>query len=147
MYPMKKVIYSFVLILGLSIALSSCETSSFVKANEVGWSSILLSDGMTYDKSWNEVIDILAKKFEMDVISKDGGYARSSWIYTYNKHKKYTEGYRNRVIIKFSADRSKVDIKTEAQMKSGKMWINGYDSKILEEIKQDISGIVGRVAK
>ena len=142
---MKKVIY---LILFLPFLFSSCETSSFIQTNDVGWSTILLADNMTFEKSWNEVIDIVAKKYEMDVISKDGGYARSRWYGAIKGNGQNSEQYRNRVTIKFSADRTKIDIKTEAQYRTGKdKWINGYDSKVLQNLKEDISGVVGRTVK
>jgi len=80
----------------------------------------------------------------MDMINKDGGYGRSNWIYTWNDKGKYSQVYRTRVIFKFSADRTKVDIKTEAEFGGENKWIKGFDTRLLETMKQDISGVVGR---
>ena len=91
-----------------------------------------------------EVIDVVARRFEMDMISKDGGYGRTNWCYTWNDNGKFTEKYRTRVIFKFSNDRKKVDIKTEAEFGGGTSWIRGFDTRLLSTIKQDISGAVGR---
>ena len=111
---MKREIISLSLLLAMTV-LTSCGSvapKSFVRATDGGtWSSILIRENLSYDKAFNEVLDVCAKRFEMDLISKDGGYGRTNWIYTWNNKGKYTEKYRTRVIFKFSADRSKVDIK------------------------------------
>jgi hypothetical protein len=99
---------------------------------------------MTYDQAWNEVLDVVAKRFEMDMISKDGGYARTNWIYTWNTSGSYTQKYRTRVIFKFSGDRTRVDLKTEAEYGGEPNWVKGYDTRLLSSMKQDIMGVVGR---
>jgi hypothetical protein len=110
----------------------------------VSWSTIELRDDLSFDRAWNEVIDVIAKDFEMELISKDGGYARTGWIYTWNTAGRYTVKYRNRVIIKFSVDRKKVEVKTEAQFGGEPNWRSGFDSRLLQTVKQDIMGVVGR---
>jgi hypothetical protein len=118
---------------------------SFVQAVDGGsWSSILIRDDLSYDQAFNEVIDVVARRFEMDMISKDGGYGRTNWSYTWNDRGTYMETYRTRVIFKFSNDRKKVDIKTEAEFGGGNSWVRGFDTRLLSTIKQDISGAVGR---
>ena len=128
--------------------LTSCGTlkpSSFVKATDGGtWSSIMIREDLSYDQAFNEVLDVVAKRFEMDMISKDGGYGRTNCCYTWNDRGRYTEKYRTRVIFKFSNDRKKVDIKTEAEFGGGNSWVRGFDTRLLSTIKQDISGAVGR---
>lgn len=132
----------------LALLFSSCGVSrpaSFVKAVDGGtWSTIMIREDLTYDQAFNEVLDVVSKRFEMDMISKDGGYGRTNWIYTWNKSGKYTEKYRTRVIFKFSADRTRVDIKTEAEFGGDPNWIKGFDTRLLSTMKQDISGVVGR---
>lgn len=65
--------------------------SSFVKAVDGGtWSTIMVRDDLTYDQAFNEVLDVVSKRFEMDMISKDGGYGRTNWIYTWNTRGQYT---------------------------------------------------------
>lgn len=145
-FIMKK--YFYVVMGAIALMLSSCgatKPASFVKAVDGGtWSSIMLRDDLTYDQAFNEVLDVVSKRFEMDMISKDGGYGRTNWIYTWNTKGKYTEKYRTRVVFKFSADRKKVDIKTEAEFGGEPNWIKGYDTRLLSTMKQDISGVVGR---
>ena len=144
---MKKVIYLFNLSI-LLVLLQSCgalKPSSFVKSTDGGtWSSIFIREDLSYDKAFNEVLDVIAKRFEMDMISKEGGYGRTNWIYTWNDKGKYMEKYRTRVIFKFSGDRSKVDIKTEAEFGGEPNWEKGWDTRLLNTIKQDVMGAVSR---
>ena len=144
---MKKLVSFFALFATITL-LQSCGASkprSFVKATDGGtWSSIFIREDLTYDKAFNEVLDVCAKRFEMDMISKEGGYCRTNWIYTWNTKGNYTSKYRTRVIFKFSADRTKVDIKTEAEFGGEPRWIKGFDTRLLTTMKQDISGVVGR---
>jgi len=104
----------------------------------------MIRDGLSYDKAFGEVLDVIGKRFELDMISKDSGYLRTNWIYTWNTKGRYNEKYRTRVIIKFSADRTKVDIKSEAEFGGEPRWIKGFDTALLSQIKQDIQGVVGR---
>lgn len=121
------------------------QPSSFQRAADGGvWSSILIREDLSYDQAFNEVLDVVSKRFEMDMISKDGGYGRTNWIYTWNTRGQYTSNYRTRVVFKFSADRKKVDIKTEAEFGGETNWIRGFDTRLLSTIKSDISGVVGR---
>ena len=145
---MKKITIVMFVSLISCILFTSCgaiKPKSFVQATDGGtWSSIMIREDLTYDQAFNEVIDVVARRFEMDMISKDGGYGRTNWCYTWNDNGKFTEKYRTRVIFKFSNDRKKVDIKTEAEFGGGNSWIRGFDTRLLSTIKQDISGAVGR---
>ena len=145
---MKKTIKSLFVCLLTCVLFASCgaiRPSSFVKATDGGaWSSIMIREDLSYDQAFNEVLDVVAKRFEMDMISKDGGYGRTNWCYTWNDRGRYTEKYRTRVIFKFSNDRKKVDIKTEAEFGGEPRWIRGFDTRLLSTVKQDISGVVGR---
>lgn len=128
----------------VAIIMVSCAPNNFIRTSDVNWSTVILREDLSFDRAWNEVVDVLAKQFEMEMISKDGAYARTGWIYTWNLNGKYQEDYRNRVIIKFSPDRTKVEIKTEAQYGSDGKWENGFDSRLLQTVKLDIMGVVGR---
>jgi hypothetical protein len=137
----------FFMLLGTILLFSSCASMprSFVKSASGGeWSSILIDDEFTYTGAFNETVDVIAKRFEMDMISKDGGYGRSQWSYTWNEKGRYLDFYRTRVVFKFSSDRTKVDIKTEAEFLTKRGWIQGFDTGLLETIKRDIMGVVSR---
>ena len=141
---MKKIILILITIIG---TVSCGSSSDFVKTSDVPWSTIQLRDNLSYDKAWNEAIDVIAARFEMDMISKEGGYARTGWTYTWNTKGNYTKNYRNRVIIKFSPDRTKIQVKTDAQSGTPGKWKNGFDSRLLVTIKQDIMGAIGRTVR
>ena len=147
---MKKLVVILATTIIFSVAFSSCSMFSkskqtpigFIQTNEVGWSTIQLREDLKFDKAFDEILDVIAKRFEMDVISKEGAYARSQWSYRWGS----MEGtsYRTRAIFKFSPDRTKVDVKTEAEWSVGNKWLIGYDTRLLETIKQDIMGVAGR---
>jgi hypothetical protein len=137
----------FFMLLGTVILFNSCGSmpKSFVRTSGGGeWSSILISDEFSYNEAFNEVVDVIAKRFEMDMISKEGGYGRSQWSYTWNDKGKYLDFYRTRVIFKFSANRTKVDIKTEAEYLTKRGWLQGFDTRLLETIKRDVMGTISR---
>ena len=139
---------SHVLIGIVALVVTGCMApKSFVRIMEPTWSSVELRPGMTYDDAWKEVLDVLAKKFEIEMISKDGGYLRTSWIYTWWKAGQMTQNYRVRAIIKFAPNRDKVDIKTEAQYLQRGQWVVGTDTRLLQTVKTDIMGVVGRTTR
>jgi hypothetical protein len=150
-YKMKKTSMIFFTISFFLFAFLSCSIfhktpstpTGFIRTNDVGWSTIQLRDGLKFEKAFDDVLDVISKRFEMDMISKEGAYARSQWSYRWG----VTEGtsYRTRVIFKFSPDKTKVDVKTEAEWLQNNVWQTGYDTRLLETIKQDIMGFVGRV--
>ncbi|MDR2147738.1 MAG: hypothetical protein LBE91_14890 [Tannerella sp.] len=149
---MRKIL-SFFALLGIVALFQSCaiKPSSFVRSSVSSqrdggsWTAILIRDDLSYDKAFNEVLDVCARRFEMDVISKDGGYGRSNWIYTWNDKGTYYDKYRTRIVFKFSADRTKVEIKTDAEFGGEDRWQTGWDTRLLQTLKQDIMGVVGRV--
>lgn len=137
------------LIILISTVLLGCSSSpeSFIRAVEPSWASIEIRDNLTLDNAWQQVVDVLAKKFELEMISKEGTYVRTSWIYTWWKVGQRTENYRVRAIVKFSANGKNVDIKTEANYLEDDQWIVGYDDRLLETVKTDIMGAVGRTTR
>ena len=147
-----KVLASFIKTLVIilpSIFFISCASApeSFIRANEPSWASIEIRDNLTLEDAWQQVVDILAKKFELEMISKDGYYVRTSWIYTWWKVGERTENYRVRALVKFSANGKNVDVKTEANYLDDEQWIVGYDDRLLETVKTDIMGVVGRTTR
>jgi hypothetical protein len=49
-----------------------------------------------------------------------------------------------RVTIKFSPDHRKLDVKSEAQFHTNTGWVLGTDEALLQTLKTDIMGSVGR---
>jgi len=121
------------------------EPSSFVKTMEPSWASVEVQEDLDYEKAWASVVDLLVKKFDLEVLSKENGYIRTAWLYTWTGILR--EDYRVRVTAKFSQDRSKVEIKSEANYKTRDGWIIGSDTALLRTLKQDIMGLIGRVTR
>lgn len=118
---------------------------SFVKMIEPTWASIEIRKEVEYEKAWASLLDLLVKRFDLEVLSKDNGYARTGWLYTWAGGLR--EDYRVRVTVKFSPDRSKVEIKSEANYRSSRGWIMGSDTALLKTLKTDIMGTVGRATR
>ena len=118
---------------------------TFVQTLEHSWVSIEVREDISYDRAWASVVDLIVRKFEAEILSKEDGYLRTTWLYTWTGELR--EDYRVRVTIKFVPDRSKVDIKSEANYLRGENWIIGSDTALLQTLKADIMGIVGRVTR
>ena len=123
------------------------DPTSFVRASAPSWSSVELRAEVASEDAWKEVVDVLARNFELEMISKDGGYIRTSWIHTWWKEGTHTKNYKVRAIIKFPPSGNKVDIKTEAAFLYNGVWISGMDTRLLQTVKTDIMGVVGRTTR
>lgn len=142
---MKKLLASLLLITG-TIAISGCTApKTFVKTMEPAWASVELRTDVEYEKAWAAVVDTLVKKFDLAVISKEDGYIRTGWLYTWTG--KVMENYRVRVTVKFSPDKQKCEIKSEAEYGGSGAWVMGYDSRLLSTIKTDVMGTIGRTTR
>jgi hypothetical protein len=146
---------STVLILGIITAffLSSCDTRPITfKAAEPGWSSVSVQENMTKDAVWNSISDLLAKSYDLEIISKESGYIRTGFKFQVEmkgSSPQKNEYYKSRIIIKIAADNSKVELKTDAAWydKGRRVWIEGYDDKVQQTLKTDIGALVGGIAK
>ncbi len=145
---MRKLI-SGVLLGFIIIVVAGCATlpKSFVQVMAPTWDTVEIRGNISPEEAWQQVVDVLAKKFELAMISREGGYLRTSWIYTWWKVGELTENYRVRAIVKFSPDWKKVDIKTEANYLKKGSWMVGTDTRLLQTVKTDIMGVVGRTTR
>jgi hypothetical protein len=72
---MKKRVILFFLIVLISVECYGLKKPNiFFESSEPGWATIELRENLSYEKAWQNVVDILARKFEIAVMSKDGGY-------------------------------------------------------------------------
>jgi len=140
----KKLIPVFVCLLA-TLLLCSCAPPTFVRTMEPSWASIELRDGIPYDEAWAAVSDTLIKKFDLEILEKQDGYMRTNWLYTWTG--KVNEKYRVRVTSKFSPDRKICEFKSEAEYGGPGGWVMGYDSRLLQTIKTDIMGKIGRTTR
>lgn len=129
--------------------LASCaSTPSSFSSGESVWSVISLRDDIDYETAWEESVDLLARRFDIEMVEKESGYLRTGWIYTWWESGTHTENYRVRAIIKFSTDKAAVSVKTDAHyLDRWGNWITGADSLLLETLKTDLMGTVGRTTR
>jgi len=134
------------LCLALLALVAGCSTpKTFVRTTEPAWASVEMREDISYANAWSAVIDILVKHFDMEILSQQDGYARTTWSYSWTG--KVDEDYRVRVTIKFSPDHKTVEIKSEAESGGPGHWVPGYDTRLLETIKTDIMGKIGRTTR
>ena len=100
---------------------------------------------MDFEKAWNAIVDLLSRRFDLEVISKDNGYLRTNWLYTWTGT--MSEDYRVRVTVKFAPNHSKVEVKSEAHFNTGGGWVLGTDEALIQTLKTDIMGSVGRATR
>ncbi len=130
----------------LFIFFVGCSTpKTFVRTMEQTWATIEVRNEVPYTDAWNSVIDVLVKRFDLEVLSQQDGYARTTWLYSWTG--KMNENYRVRVTIKFAPDHSKVEVKSEAEYGGPGSWVAGYDARLLETMKTDIMGRIGRTTR
>ncbi len=133
------------LIVGV-ISLTGCMApKTFVKTMEPTWATVELRTDVPFDTAWAAVVDTLVKRFDLEVLSKNDGYIRTGWLYTWTG--KVMENYRVRVTAKFSPDQTKCEIKSEAEYGGAGRWVMGYDSRLLATIKTDVMGTIGRTTR
>lgn len=120
-------------------------TVSTFTAGSPGWAQININKDTDYDLAFDDVVSVLSRNFEIEVLSPETGYVRTKWNTTWlNKEDgTYQKNYRVRCTIKMSKQRMRIDINTEAEWYDGKVWIIGYDTQALATLKQDITGVVG----
>lgn len=138
---MKNLVF-LLLVLVISFSMINCSPPvTFIRTMDPTWNTVELREEVKFDAAWKTVLDLLIKKFDIEVSDKESGYIRTGWLYTWTGE--YTEVYRVRVTIKFMKDNHSVDIKSEAYYKD----YVGYDTRLLQTIKMDIMGTIGRTTR
>jgi len=127
------------------LACGCAAPKTFVKTMEPTWASVELRTDVPYERAWASVVDTLVRTFDLEVLSKENGYLRTNWLYTWTGEVK--ENYRVRVTVKFTPDQTKCEIKSEAEYGGSGSWIMGYDTRLLATIKTDVMGTIGRTTR
>lgn len=135
---------SFILCITVFLLSACASYSSFVKGDG-GRTTVQIADKISYNLAFDEVITILTRKFELEMISKEAGYIKTKWVTTWvgKWGAKPQKDYRVRITVRISEERKRIDIHAEAEKLKGNYWIGGYDTRLLEDIRKDISGVVG----
>jgi uncharacterized protein YxeA len=135
---MKKIlIFVFAMVL-----MASCASSRSWHKGQAEWMRVQLHENFDYEKAFSTALDVLTEKYEMEMINKDGGYARSSWNYYRKANGLARKDMRVRVTMKFNHDRTQLSIKTEVQKLKHDEWVDGYDTSLGRQTRDDIQGVL-----
>lgn len=141
---MRAILTLFILMVGLLLG-SAGTPKSFQRIEKPQWSTIEVREGLDFDRTWNSVIDILINDFDLAMASKESGYLRTEWLFSYGGN--YQSEYRLRVTIRLAPDGKTIRVKTEAHVKDGENWIIGVDSRLVSTLKTDLMGTIGRTTR
>ena len=139
-----------ILFVAASAASVSCAPQTFIPTTNSGWNTVQVRVDLSYDEAWRSIVDLIAKRFDIEIMSKDDGYLRTAWSYSWTGEVR--ENYKVRAIIKFSPSGQSLEIKSEAQFRDpsivgmGGGWQMGTDEVLNHTLRTDIMGKIGRVA-
>lgn len=137
---MKKIVLALCLCL---VCVGSMEAKKTWKKGTAEWKKIQIQESLDYNHAFNTALEMVSNNYEMDLINKDGGYIRSEWSYMKNKKGKRIKDMRMRITIKFNHDRTQLQVRTEAQKLKRDEWIEGEDSALSKQIRDDLQGALG----
>ena len=123
------------------IALGCASVKGWHKG-QAEWMRVMIHENFNYDQAFSTALDLLTEKYEMEMINKDGGYARSAWNYYRNKKGVNDKKFRVRVTLKFNHDRTQLSVKTEVQKLVRGEWIDGYSDVVGRQVRDDIQGVL-----
>ena len=144
----KKRCLLLVLVICSGLLLVCCAPKTFVRTTSPGWDVIEIRDDVSYNEAWKSVVDLIAKKLDIEILSKEDGYIRTGWFYSWTG--KLSQDYRVRCTIKFDPDKRIVEVKSEAQFYEGGYWsgwVMGTDELLSTTLRADIIGRVGKVSR
>jgi hypothetical protein len=111
-----------------------------------GWTTLEIRTDVTSDRAWQTVVEVLAKDFDLEFMSKEDGYIRTAWSHTWNGI--YLPQYRVRVTVLFPQDRQTIRLKPEAQaLLDDRGWVAGTDERLLPGLKAELLGTLGRTLR
>ena len=130
------------LVFGMTVVgCASSGPKNFVRGSG-GDTTILLRQGLDFDLAFREVAFTLNRhKFETEVIQPEVGYIRTRW----NRWDSTTslDAYRVRVVCNFNPARTQLIVKVEAEYLIKGEWVQGYDSRAIETLRNDLNNIIG----
>ena len=135
------VMLGVVLALGMAIIGCSSSPKNFVQGSG-GDTTILLRDGLEFDRAFREVAFILNRHgFETEMIQPEVGYIRTRWARWDSTTS--LDAYRVRMVCNFNPARTQLIVKAEAEFRIDGEWIAGYDTRAIETLRNDLNMSVG----
>lgn len=132
------------ILLAVSIGAAACSPRHFVASPSPPWKSVAVRPGISFDRVWDQTVDLLVRHFDIAVLSKSDGYIRTEWLYRWTG--KVTEDYRVRVTVKFTPDRTRCDLRAEAEYGGPDEWVLGFDQRLERELLESLQDRIGRGA-
>ena len=133
------------LLAGSTLCALAGPPKTFLRGHPSQWQTLELRPDVDFQHGWDAVFDILIHDFDLAMALKEDGYIRTDWLYAYGG--KFDIEYRVRVTTRFAPDKRTLRIKTEAQWKDGDNWLIGVDSRLLNTLKTDVMGTIGRTTR
>ena len=65
------------------LLLGACAPTTFVRTMEPNWNTVEIRKGLSGDAAWDAVVDLAARRFDIEVLSKEDGYLRTGWSYSW----------------------------------------------------------------
>ena len=94
---------------------------------------------------FKEASDLLTQKFSVDVSDPKAGFLMTPWQSNFMRGGVPDLHYRTRVIIRFIGDDWKqVLVRAEANWQRGDEWDVGVDSKLLDDVANELAARVGK---
>ena len=125
-----------------AMILTACASSNSWHKGQAEWMRVQIHENFNYEKAFVTAIDVISEKYEMEMINKDGGYARTAHNYYKKSNGRSDDKKRVRITIKFNHDRTQLSVKTDVQKKDKHEWIDGYDTKLGSQVRQDLQGVL-----
>ncbi|MDB4878154.1 MAG: hypothetical protein JWM41_4600 [Gemmatimonadetes bacterium] len=116
-------------------------TTSDVRATRL----IDVRDGLTKSAEFRAATDLLTQKFSIDVSDQRAGFLMTPWQASFVRDGVPDLRYRTRLIIRFLGDDWKqASVRSEANWQRADEWDVGYDSKMLDDVANDLRTRIGK---
>ena len=80
---MKNKYWRSAMLLAAALVLAACAPTTFVRTMEPSWNTVEIRKDLTGDQAWDAVVDLMARRFDIEVLSKTDGYLRTGWLYSW----------------------------------------------------------------
>lgn len=131
------------LVAGLFVMVAlGCASVKGWHKGQAEWMRVMIHENFNYNKAFSTALDLLTEKYEMEMINKDGGYARTAWNYYRKSKGGIDKKARVRITLKFNHDRTQLSVRTEVQRLIRGEWVDGYSDKLGRQIRDDLQGVL-----
>ena len=102
-------------------------------------------DGVTKTAAFRAATEMLTQRYSVDVSDQRAGFLMTPWQATVIQNGVPDLRYRMRVVVRFVGDDWKqVIVRAEANWQRGDEWDIGYDSKVLDDVANDLRARIGK---